>query len=160
MNIISQALWEYYVNDKPVESYLRESTDIYQFLKMAKSIGKNTLELHSRDEYANIIREDLQKINRYYISNEGKTLMKVMPPLDKLTETEKHKLKINPNQMDLFDFVDDVKVQLDRESNIEAGYKCTIFNKYIEKPINEYDINYDYYINECYKIINTINNEN
>jgi hypothetical protein len=58
--------------------------------------------------------------------------------------------------MNIFDLIDDVKVDIERESNIEAGYKVTIFNKYVKKDMNEYKINYDYYINECYKIINVI----
>ena len=82
--------------------------------------------------------------------------MKIMPPLNKLTYTEKHKQTVNPNQVDLFDFVEDVRVDQERESNVEAGYKVTIFNDFIEKPINEYDIEYEYYIDEAYKVINTI----
>ena len=31
-----------------------------------------------------------------------------------------------------------------------------IFNKYYEVPFEEYDIDYDYYIEECYKIIHKI----
>lgn len=42
---------------------------------------------------------------------------------------------------------------------INKGYSVTIFNKYFEKPFSEYDINYNFYITECYKEINLIKNK-
>ena len=157
MKIVPYALKEYYVNNIPVEETIKTCTDIFKFCKGAKSKGQNVLELWSYDEYGKIIKEPLQKMNRYYVSSTSdKILMKIMPPLQKLTETEKHKKNVNSNQMNIFDLIDDVKVDLERESNIEAGYKVTIFNKYIKKDMSKYEINYDYYINECYKIINVI----
>jgi hypothetical protein len=39
---------------------------------------------------------------------------------------------------------------------INKGYQVTIFNKYIEKPFKDYNINYDFYIKECMKIIELI----
>lgn len=39
---------------------------------------------------------------------------------------------------------------------VNVGFVATIFNQYIEKPIDEYDINYNFYRAECYKIINAI----
>ena len=157
MKIVPYALKEYYVNNIPVEETIKNCNDIFKFCKGFKSKGQNTLELWSYDEYGKIIKEPLQKMNRYYVSSiSDKILMKIMPPLDKLTHTEKYKKNVNSNQIDIFDFIDDVKVDIERESNIEAGYKVTIFNKYVIKDMSEYKINYDYYINECYKIINVI----
>lgn len=44
-----------------------------------------------------------------------------------------------------------------RTIEVEAGGSLvTIFNKYEEKPIMDYNIDYDYYINECYKLIHKI----
>jgi hypothetical protein len=49
------------------------------------------------------------------------------------------------------------KFKDERIIEIEAGgTKVTIFNKYEEKPFEEYNIDYEYYINECYKIIHKI----
>lgn len=39
---------------------------------------------------------------------------------------------------------------------INKGYQVTIFNRYEELPWTEYDINYDFYIKECYKEIDNI----
>ena len=105
-----------------------------------------------------IVENDLSKMTRYYVSNNGVDLIKKMDPLDKnyLTETDKFKLKTGTNQLNIFDFgIEDVKVDPeDREENLESGHKCTVFNQYIK---DNYDLNYDYYINECNKIINSIN---
>lgn len=43
-----------------------------------------------------------------------------------------------------------------RLHGVSVGYLCTYFNKYIEKPIEEYDLNYQFYVDECNKIINMI----
>ncbi len=100
------------------------------------------------------------KINRYYISNQGYELIKKLPPLEKdyLTSVEKHKLKVDKNQINIFDFIEDNVTENpdDREENLEAGWLCTLFNKFENK---KYDINYNYYINECNKIINAVNSK-
>ncbi len=58
--------------------------------------------------------------------------------------------------MNIFDIIEDVKIEPgDREENLEAGWKCKLFNIYKEE---EYNINFEYYINECYKTINIIEN--
>lgn len=158
MKIVPIALKEYYVNNISVEDTISKCTDIFKFCKGAKSKGQNTLELWHYDQYGQTVIEPLQKINRYYMSStSNRILMKKMPPVAKLTHTEKHKQKVNVNQMDIFDIIEDVKVEVEREGNVEAGYKVTIFNKFEHKDnITDYNIDYDYYINECYKIINVI----
>jgi hypothetical protein len=39
---------------------------------------------------------------------------------------------------------------------VEANKTVIIFNKYEEKPIDEYGIDYQYYVDECFKIIHLI----
>lgn len=107
--------------------------------------------LKSEDFYRD---EQLSKITRYYVSNDGVELIKKLPPLAKnqMTETDKHKLKHGENQLNIFDMIDDVRVEAeDRTSNLEVGYKCTPMNEY--DVDSDYDINYEYYLNECDKII-------
>lgn len=48
------------------------------------------------------------------------------------------------------------KIKEDRKIEIEAGKEVTIFNNYYEAPMEDYDIDYDYYVAECNKIIWTI----
>jgi len=143
--------WDY-DNNKPI---FYEYHGIYDFCLGAKMKGSN--ELISREWIDNTINEkELSKMTRYYVSNKGVDLIKRLPPLEKnfLTETDKFKLKTNTEQVNIFDFIEDVKIEpTDREENLEAGHKCTVFNHYIN---DNYDLNYDYYINECNKIINIL----
>lgn len=44
-----------------------------------------------------------------------------------------------------------------RNSNVNVGYNATIFNKYIKKPIEEYKINYNFYLTQAQKLIDSIN---
>jgi hypothetical protein len=166
--IIPLALANYYINNiEPAETIYNhlnkddnysfaDNHGIYDFCLGAKMKGSN--KLYSRSIINNaIVDESLNKMNRYYVSNNGCELIKKLPPLEKnyLTETEKYNIKNGYNQLDIFNFIEDVRVEpKDRESNLEAGHKCTLFNRYIES--DNYDINYDYYINEVNKIINNI----
>jgi hypothetical protein len=52
------------------------------------------------------------------------------------------------------------KIKEAKKIDIEANDLVIIFNKYEEKlSFEDYDVDFDYYINECYKIIDTINGE-
>jgi hypothetical protein len=174
--IVPIALAEYFINgNKPeftVKNHLSnngrnhytnkmnnlicENYGIYDFCLGAKMKGQNTL-VQRYWKGHELIEEPLSKMNRYYVSNTGVELIKKLPPLEKhhLTETDKYKLKFDSNQMNIFDVIEDVKVDAEnRDENLESGYKCTLFNKYKE---HEYDLNYDYYIKECYSIIDKLN---
>jgi len=70
--------------------------------------------------------EPLQKTIRYYVSNKGSKILKI-------------------NNSD------------NRKIQVEAGrWEQTIFNTYIEKPFEEYDINYDYYLGKIKKEIDIL----
>jgi len=97
--------------------------------------------------------EALTKTTRYYVSNTGVQLIKKMPPLKRVEKgyAERYKKKFSEKYpKEDFSLVDDVEIQIPhRETNIESGYLCTVVNT-MDK---NFDINYDYYINECNKII-------
>ncbi len=169
--IVPIALANYFINNVKIEdtiyNHLNKIDDysfcknynIFDFCIGAKMKGDNILYQREFIDFKQADTE-LSKITRYYVSNTGVELIKKLPPLEKnsLTETDKHKLKINKNQMNLFDLIEDIKIETpDREENLEAGQVCTIFNKYEMK--DDYNINYKYYINECEKIINAIEND-
>lgn len=139
--IIPLALNEYYIKGTKPEDFVNNYTNIYDFCLGVKSIGQNKLYAFNKQEQTDIA---LQKINRYYVSNQGIHLIKRLPKLD-----NKRALM----QIDIFGNVDDGT----RESEIEAGYLTTIFNIYQQKrEFKEYDINYKYYLDNIYKIINSI----
>lgn len=160
MLIVMKALYNYFINNIPVEYTIAESTDIFDFCKRARSDSNSYLISRYYDNNGNKIDNKLQKNNRYYISNSGIDIIKVLKPLEGKDKLTKYRQE-NPLQLDLFHFVEDVKIEKERETFIEANYKCKLFNKYYKAHyFNDYDINYDYYINECYKIINIIENKN
>lgn len=49
------------------------------------------------------------------------------------------------------------KFDENRMSGVNVGYVVTLFNRYVEKPMKDYDINYDFYIAETYKIKHAVN---
>jgi hypothetical protein len=46
-----------------------------------------------------------------------------------------------------------------RETGVNVGFSCVLFNKYIEKDIKDYNIDYSFYILEANKIKDTIVNK-
>lgn len=166
--IVAIAVANYFINnispETTINNHLKgwdydfaKNYGIYDFCIGAKMTGKN--KLYKRTVKGVKTTDDkLYKVTRYYVSNKGSELIKKLPPLEKnyLTNTEKIK-QSSPNQLDIFDIVKDVKIDpKERETNIEAGWLCTVFNKYMDKKEAEYNINYKYYILEAYKIINKI----
>lgn len=188
--IVALALANYYVNnikpedtinnhfkvkeynlpiDKKANTNFEDDKDNYQsyglfdFCIGSKMKGDN--KLYSREiKGINIIDTNLSKTNRYIVSKQGVELIKKLPALEKakLTETDKYKRQFDNNQMNIFDIIEDVKVEpQDRESNLEVGYKCQILN-ILKDPYDESiieNIDKQYYIAECYKIIDKIKNE-
>jgi len=138
--IIPLALQEYFVNKIPIRETINNHKNIFDFCLGTKSIGTNRL-IHLEPIKGTEIK--LQKINRYYVSNNGWHLLKRLKPLEKTKITR---------QLDIFGNENDGT----RESEIEAGWLTTIYNRHIEKPINEYNINYKYYIDGAQKIIDKI----
>jgi len=175
MRIVPLALSEYYIKNKPVidtindhllgRDYSTGNPDkpiknygILDFCKRGRVTGKNKLVARR-----NGINNPLQKNNRYYVAKKGVDLIKVMPALKnddgtyKADKLEKYR-KQNPNQLDMFHFIDDVLIEKDRETNLEVGYKCELFNTIKDVEFHSNNINKDYYIRECYKIIDIIGN--
>lgn len=138
--IIPLALQEYFVNKVPIKETIENHKDIFDFCLGTKSIGTNRL-IHLQPIKGTEIK--LQKINRYYVSNDGWHLIKRLKALEN---------KKVVRQLDIFGVENDGT----RESEIEAGWLTTIYNKHVEKSINEYDINYKYYIDGAQKIIDKI----
>lgn len=124
--IVSIALYEYFVNSIPIVDTIRSHKDIYDFCIAKKIDSKFDNETYSIEKGVLHI-EKLQKSVRYYVSTNGKTL-----------------LKVNKETKAVF--------------NYEANQRVTIFNNYVEKNIDEYNVNYAYYINATQKIIDIIIN--
>jgi hypothetical protein len=125
MPIVAYAVYEYFVNDIPVEETIRKHRDIYDFCKSV-NISKN-YDLYSYEVInKNLIKVQVQKHTRYYISNKGCTLIKE-------------------------DFNSGRKYKLTKGYNLTKFNDFKYYNDF-----NKYNINYNYYIKESYKIINKV----
>lgn len=135
MLIVPKALSDYFINSIPVDKTIRSCDNIYDFCKAVKS--KGGAKFYTIDPKTNI-KEAQQKVNRYFVSKQGKFLIKELPKLE---------TKVATNQINIFGEVNDGS----RISQVEAHHLITIANK---KPVlDKENINYEYYIQECNKII-------
>lgn len=145
MLIVPIALKKYFFENIPVSETIKNHDNIFDFCKAIKIKRNQKAEIRTWENGEYEI-EEIDRIIRYYISNSKSKLYKVLPPLEKQQK--------ETNQMSIFDIVDDVVKSSDRVHEVEVGWNITNFNEYSDN----YDINYNYYINECLKIINPINN--
>lgn len=156
-SIIPKAIFEYFINNISVEETLLNHNNIFDFCGAVK--GKRGVKFVERYfEDGQIKDKNTQKVNRYIVSNNGVKFIKILDPIktesgynksDKLLRYRKE----NPNQLDLFHFLPDVSIDKDRENEVEAGYNCILMNSIISKKADDYDINYQYYIDKCNSII-------
>ena len=177
MLVVPKALEAYFVNNVPVEEFIRNHNEIYDFFKRTKINKTDKLFARWLDSKGNISQEkEVQRVTRYYVSGNqefdkesksflyygtGITLIKEMPPLatketKKLLDTY-HKMVEEQGYTGTLDEFKEL-VKKPRNTNIEAGYLCTIVNDLDDMTEQEIKstINYQYYIDEVYKIINLI----
>lgn len=149
--VIPKALEAYFVHGVPYRDYIRGHQDIYDFcigVKVRKDF--NILRYFYDKEKVSIEKEQInQQVIRYYISNEQATLKKKYKDGSKVAENNKNrKPKGTKNSFNV-----------KKESNVqelEAGWNTTVFNRYVKKPMEDYDIDYNYYIQAVRDIVDEI----
>ena len=123
--IIPKALYAYFVDGTLPEHTLKHNRNILDYCIGAKSKGAwRQHAIYVKDKVAK--QDELQKINRYYISNKGCKIV-----------------KINKN--------DQREIQLESGQWVQ-----TVMNKIENKKWSDYDINEKYYLNAIEKEINNI----
>lgn len=170
--VIAKAAEAALVHNKPIPEFIREHDDEFDFMLRTKVPRDSRLELHENimwgDQVAVVRKRVLQNISRYYVSNTGGKLVKVMPPTPAQIE--------NWNTGDHYqhEITGDYKVikkgkkppsgrykpvlnvpdaPFEREISIESGWlvkDCSNMDDYDE------DINYDYYIGEARKLVDEL----
>lgn len=123
MRIVPIALKEYYVNNIPIETTIKNHKDIFDFCMELKIRSEDT------SIYTKVINNESKKtqlgrITRYFISGKNGSLIK--------------------------------KDKIGKITQVHKGFGIEIFNKYYESE--DYNIDYQFYINEANKIKNTIDN--
>ena len=127
--IIPKALDAYFVQgNKDFRNFIREQTDVFDFLGAVKRKSNFNLDFYSIGEDGDLSTEEQQRITRYFVSNRGGTLVK--------------------------DF--SAKGQRQGKVRLESGWTVTIANNLQSFDTRDYDIDYSYYFNETEKIIREI----
>lgn len=145
--IIAKALNKYYINNVPIEKTIKEHTDIYDFMCSQKvNTNKYNAEIHKFED--NEIKSiKLQKINRWIVTKSGGKFLKVEKDVSKENRLKK---KIADNK------VISQKDKSNKVIGIETENFLTIVNKIEDKPISDYNLDYQFYINLCNEIIDLI----
>jgi len=163
--VIQKAAEHALVKDGDIESFILNHDDIYDFMLRTKVPRSSKLVAETLDEDGYIVSEEQQQnICRYYISNDGVALTKVMPPLpDKpksvyIYEKEgKRQYATTPTMVKRLEKNEWVCVgeTQERRIGINTGQKVTICNN-----MDDYkgDINYEWYIEQAKKLVDPLVN--
>lgn len=135
--IVPLALKEYFINNINYIDYIRNHKNIFDFCIGVKAKDYLNIILYYYEDgkiQNKIVKE---KVVRYYVSKHLTTIKKIY---NKDVVTKKGLRKKGT------------------VLNLEKGYNLTYFNKYEEK--DNYNINYEYYIERVRKIVNSIEQDN
>lgn len=182
--VIRKAACEAILNGIDVRDFIMNHTDMFDFFKCVKAPRSARLELckplmcgdHVLIDEIKI--DDIQNVTRYYVSNKGFNLIKVMPPLKRKKGVKIKMIFVNWISRKISGYNKNIEVTTeyeynqavrlgyrikdggtfthtpDRRSEVEAGYLTTPCNNL--DTIDSYDINYEYYINEANKLVNKV----
>lgn len=172
--VVAKAVEAYLVKGESVEKFIYEHENIYDFMICEKASGNDELFLND---------QELTKTVRYYCSLQGGKLIKVSPP-PKGYEVGQWKRKsgisndyyqsvINELKSGSYEpsqLLDSVGLPWDerinsknqskyeiRNTGINADYSATVCNNI--KDADRMTIDYKYYIDEAYKLINPVKGE-
>ncbi|MEA3554121.1 MAG: hypothetical protein U9R39_06965 [Campylobacterota bacterium] len=131
--VVPKAVEAYLINKTPLEEFIKNHKEPFDFMISFKSQRDSKLVLESIDglkkEY-----ESLQNTIRYYISKDGKALKKVMPPI----KNSKNSKDSNENRI----------------IGINVGYTIDICNDASHFSFDK--LNYEWYIKEAQKLIDPL----
>lgn len=120
--VVQRAAEANLVQNRDIGEFIRDYDDPYDFYLRAKVPRSSRLLLRSEEG-----EKTLRNITRYYVSNQGGHLVKVMPPLPKKPDKE-------------------------REISVNKGWNVTVHD--VIAPLE--DINYDFYISETEKLVKAV----
>ncbi len=155
--VVAKAAEAALVHNQNISDFIHNHDDLYDFFLRTKVPKTSYLEAGD---------ERVQNVTRYYVSDDGVPLTKVMPPTDKLIEkwrnfghwvhrdNGKHvnAKKAPSGKYDLCPAPSDLPP--DRRMSIQKGFLVTVCNSVAEHTFN--NINYDYYITEARKLVDEL----
>jgi hypothetical protein len=125
--VIPKAVYEYLVNGIKPEDYLEQNQNLYDYCGAVKSKGGWNF-VERKIENGQYITTDLQKINRYYISEQGVKIVKV------------HN--------------DSREIQIEAGRWMQTV--CNDIKPFLNVPFESLDINKQYYLEKIYKEIENV----
>lgn len=131
--IVQMAVKDYFVNNTPLEDYVKNCDEIVHFLgrqKFDRGFKGYIERYENKSVFEDLIQEPCEKVTRYYISKEGGQFTKY---------------KYSPNKKG---------IMTERKNKIHVGYKVKLAQIIPDEKPN--DINYDFYIDEAIKLIDPI----
>ena len=158
--VCKMAAEAYLVRGEDPEEFIRNHDDKFDFMLRTKVPRSSKLVLV--DEKG--ADHQTQNICRYYVSEKGMDMIKVMPPVNP-TKTEKlyecpetseeiaisTKGDITKYEKKGFEYIKDIETKCpDRRLGIEAGWKVKVTNDIKEF---DWDIDYNYYVEKTWKLI-------
>ena len=158
---------DHFIQGIDPEEFIKGHKNPYDFMLRAEIPRSSKLVMV--DEHG--VDHQTQNICRYYISDKGMDLVKVMPPVN---PTKEEQVWVNHELMDevvISSKVDIAKYEKkgyvfsktvetpcpDRRLGIEAGWKCKVTN---DMDSFDWDINYQYYIERTWKLIDFADENN
>jgi len=125
--IVSIALYNYFINNIPITTTIKEHKDIYDFCIAKRIDDKFTNEFHTIKN-GNYQKQELQKSVRYYVSTNGGVLLKSCEEEDKVSNYEVNKrVTIFNDYLEYKDF---------DKYNIDYAYYINSTQKIIDLIIN------------------------
>lgn len=146
MIIVQKAAEAELVHGIPASKFIMDHDNIYDFFLCTNvnrtdqlmigegvipAIGKRTDDNYIPPEL-DPINEEIQRVSRYLVGTKGGLLTKKMKP------------KVG---------IYDAEGKYDRFTSINAGQRVTIHNDIESEDVNDYDINYQFYVDEANKLI-------
>ncbi len=126
MRIVAIALKKYFLEGIPIETTIKNHSDIFDFCIMAR-VRRTDNMIFNYIKNKELVRDKISRTQRFYACLDS---CKTKGTLSKISKEKK------------------------KETAILSKIYVNLFNDYFES--NDYQINYNYYIEECNKIINKI----
>lgn len=143
MIIVKKAVEAELVYGIPAYKFIADHEDLYDFFlctNVPRSsklyigdgiVDGRTVKSKKIPSKLSVLNDEIQRVTRYLITKSQDSLTKEMPPI---------KGSVNK-----------------RYSRINAGYNVTVCNDIVSEDINDYDINYQFYIDEAEKLLEPFN---
>ena len=180
--VVTMAACEAILHGKNVREFIMNHDDIFDFFLCTKVNRKDNLVLQEPVYWGDkmvlpaVTTEILQNITRYYVSNSGSKLVKLMSPLKRKKGVNIEMTLINWQRGCGLNKNLKVKTEYEYNSAITLGYRIKKGGSFTHSAIREsgvdkdwlvtpmnniepnqtYDINYQYYITEAEKLVNKV----